>query len=155
MTRHDPVILPVRAGRGRRSVHCMLTTSWAAAPLPAGPAAECTVVAARLRLRSLRDLPRFARWMLRVKRQLRAADGLLGYAFGVELSAPAVWTLSAWTRRGCLARFEGGGAHRAAKHALRGALLPSTFLVWDCPAVQLPPDWAEVRRRATAAAGLS
>ncbi|MCG2621915.1 hypothetical protein LVY72_08285 [Arthrobacter sp. I2-34] len=128
----------------------MLTTSWT--PGTPDPAGGCTVVAVCLRLRSYRDLPRLLYRMLPVRRRLRDAGGLLGYAFAFEPAAAAIWTVSAWSRRDCLARFEASAAHREAKLALRGVLRPSTVLVWDCSSGQLPPDWAEVRDREAAAA---
>ncbi len=114
------------------------------------PSGSVTVIAARLVVRSVHALPATLAWTGRLHRALHAAPGLAGHAFAVQLSGPAVWTVSAWTTRTDLTAFEHSDAHEAAKSDLRGRLRPATFVVWTCPATALPVAWAEVRRRITA-----
>ena len=125
----------------------MLALRWTTPSRPPGPAVDCTVLATKLPLRSHRDLPRFVRWSLRIRRQLSRTPGLLGYSVALQLLDRTLWTVSAWSDRRELARFDRSGAHRAAKDALRAALLPSVLVLWTCPVAQLPVGWPEVRRR--------
>lgn len=127
------------------------TTSWTATRRPPDPAAACTVLAARLPLRSRRYVPRFIWWALRVNRRLTRVPGVVGYALRADLQNGVFWTVSAWTDRAELGRFERTGPHRAAKRALRPVLLPATLVVWRCRADELPVRWDEVQRRIAAA----
>jgi hypothetical protein len=123
----------------------MISLPWTAATGPLDPSLACTVFAARLPLRSRRALPRALLYALRVRRAVRTADGAIGHA--VALEAANLWTVSAWTNRSALARFERSPVHRAAKHGLRADLQPSTYAVWRCRAGDLPVRWAKARRR--------
>src|SRR5918995_1967698 len=120
---------------------------WTTTSRPPDPNTECTVLAAKLPLRSHRDLPRLAYWTLRIQHQLGRAPGLIGYAVAPEILDKTLWTVSAWRRRTDLAGFDRSGAHQTAKRLLRTTMLPSTLVVWDCPAHQLPVSWDEVRHR--------
>jgi hypothetical protein len=127
----------------------VITLPWT---LTATPSATVTVIAARLPLRSVRSLPAILVWTWRLRRALRDAKGLAGYAFAFQTSGSALWTVSAWTSRTALTAFEHNEAHQAAKVDLHARLRPATFAVWNCPAAQLPVPWAEIRRRILAGA---
>ncbi len=123
----------------------MISLPWTATTGLPDPGLACTVFAARLPLRSRRALPRALLYALRVRRAVRATDGALGHA--IALDAATLWTVSAWTDRSALARFERSPAHRAAKHRLQTDLQPSTYAVWRCRAGDPPGGWAHARRR--------
>jgi len=108
---------------------------------------SCTVIAARLPLRSVRHLPAVLAWTRRVRQQLATAPGLAGHGVALELSGLALWTVSAWTTRTDLTRFERSEPHQAAESSLRPKLWPATFAVWTCTTAELPPPWTEIRRR--------
>ena len=127
----------------------MITLPWTLAATQSG---DVTVIAARLPLRSARSLPATVAWAWRVRRALRDAPGLAGYAFAFQICGSALWTVSAWQSRTELTGFEHSGAHRGATMALRPRLRPATFAVWSCQATELPVEWPEVRRRITAGA---
>lgn len=129
----------------------MLRLSWISASTP-DPATECNVLATRLPLRTYRDLPRLLWWSARITRRLSSCPGLLGHAFALQVGDRSFWTVSAWARRGDLARFDRTETHRAAKARLRPTMLPSTIVIWTCPAGELPIHWHEVRRRIAGAA---
>lgn len=114
--------------------------------------ADLTVVASLLPLRSHRHIPRFLRHTWLVHRQLARSPGLIGYALDARLLGKTFWTVSAWTSRPDLGRFDRSGPHRAAKDAIRPAMQPSTFVMWRCRADDLPISWQEVRARIEAAA---
>jgi hypothetical protein len=86
-------------------------------------------------------------WAWRIRRHLATAPGLVGHALALELSGPALWTVSVWSSRTQLVAFDRGDLHQYAKAALRPRLRPGTFAVWSCPASELPVGWTEVRRR--------
>jgi hypothetical protein len=127
----------------------VITLPWTRAVTPTR---SVTVIAARLPLRSLRSMPATVAWTWRLRRALRDAPGLAGYAFAFQICGSALWTVSAWTSRTELTAFERSDAHREAKTNLRARLLPATLAVWSCSAAQLPVHWREVRRRITAVA---
>jgi heme-degrading monooxygenase HmoA len=113
---------------------------------------SCTMFAGRLPLHAYRDVPSVASWVRRTRRHFADVPGLVGHVTAIELTPLALWTVSAWTSRADLARFDHSGAHRAAKSALRPRLGPGTFAVWTCELAELPVTWAEVRLRIDAAA---
>src|SRR3712207_3714455 len=99
-----------------------------------GRGVDLTVVATRLPLRSHRDTPRFLRHTVRIMRQLRREDDLIGYSLLAELSRKTFWTVSAWDSRSGLGRFDRGKPHQDAKDSMRPSMLPSTIAVWTCAA---------------------
>jgi hypothetical protein len=126
---------------------------WTTVGRPPDPAGVCTVFAARLPLRSYRDVPRLVWFAVRVRRQLRSATAVLGYALRLRIRDKTLWTVSAWSHRGELARFARTEPHRAAKQALRSAMLPSTIVLWTCPVDRLPVSWHETHERIGAVDG--
>ena len=134
----------------------MLALPWTTVHTPSDPATGYTVLAARLPLRSRRDMPRFLWWALRIRHRLAGTPGLLGHALAVDIPGRTFWIVSAWRGRAELGRFDREGLHHTAKVRLRTAMLPSTLVVWSCRADELPITWDEARRRiAMARAGLS
>jgi hypothetical protein len=129
------------------------TLPWITVSRPADPAAACTIFAARLPVRSYRHVPRVLWSAFRIHRQLHHTPGIVGYAFDLEMGQKTLWTVSAWTDRGGLARFDRTAPHWTARHALRAVTLPSTFVVWTCRIDQLPVPWRETRRRLGGAGG--
>jgi hypothetical protein len=115
------------------------------------PDTEYTVMASRLPLRHYRHIPGFMRWTLRIRRQLARSSGLVGYSLDAHLLRKTFWTLSAWTARPELARFDGADPHRTATRTIAPRMLPTTFVTWTCRAADLPISWNEARRRIEAA----
>jgi hypothetical protein len=113
----------------------------------ATPETEVTVMASRLPLHRYRHIPKFLASTLRIRRQLARAEGLVGYALDAELTRKTFWTVSAWTGRDRLYRFDGADPHRTAKDHIRPHMEPSTFVFWTATAADLPISWDEVRRR--------
>jgi hypothetical protein len=126
---------------------------WTTVGRPTDPAGMCTVLAATLPLRSYRDVPRLMWHAVRIRRQLQRTTAVLGYAFLLRIREKTLWTVSAWTHRAELARFDHTGPHRTAKQALRDAMLPSTLVLWTCPVDRLPIPWHETHARIGAVQG--
>ena len=74
-----------------------------------------------------------------VRRRLRAAEGLLGYALAVRLRDRTFWTISAW--------FDQDAADAGAPAGLGPVLATSTSASWYCLAEELPVGWDEVQHR--------
>jgi hypothetical protein len=111
------------------------------------PDTPCTVMATRLPLRSYRSIPRFLLWTLRIRRQLAGSPGLVGYSLDAHLLRKTFWTVSAWTGRPELGRFNRSDPHAAATESIRPLMGTTTFLTWTCAAGELPVRWDEARRR--------
>jgi hypothetical protein len=129
----------------------MPSLRWIGVSTPLDPNGACTIFAARLQLRSYRQMPRLLWLAIRIRSQLRASPGILGYAFDLDMRHKTLWTISAWSHRAGLARFDRTGAHSRARHTLRAVMLPPTFAVWTCPIDQLPVPWHETRARISTA----
>ncbi|HEX8804060.1 MAG TPA: hypothetical protein VF743_07695 [Acidimicrobiales bacterium] len=116
------------------------------------PETEVVIMGSRLPLRRHRSIPAFMAATLRIRRQLAGSEGLVGYALDAELARKTFWTISAWTGRDALRRFDREDPHRGATRAIRPRMLPSTFAFWTGTAADLPVPWDEVRRRLAAEA---
>jgi hypothetical protein len=114
---------------------------------PVPPETEVTVMASRLPLRRHRHVPGFLAATLRIRRQLARAEGLVGYALDAQLTHKTFWTVSAWTDRDHLYRFDRAEPHQSATDAIRPRMQPSTFVFWSGTAADLPISWDQVRRR--------
>jgi hypothetical protein len=142
----NPAVSPVRAAHNVPSVDGVLTAPWTTVA-PFSPRNDCTVIAVRLPLRSLRSLPSTLNWTWRVRRQLDVTPGVAGHATALDLTDLALWTVSAWTSRTELIRFDRSELHQTAKSILWPHFRPATFAVWNCDHATLPVSWSEVRSR--------
>ena len=60
------------------------------------PGTTYVAMVSELPLASHRAIPRFLRHTRRIRRQLAAADGLVGYALKADLWNKTFWTYSVW-----------------------------------------------------------
>jgi hypothetical protein len=111
------------------------------------PDHECVIMASRLPLARYRQIPAFMAATMKIRRQLANAEGLIGYALDAKLFGKTFWTLSAWESRAALEAFSNANPHRARIDQMRPHMRPTTFVFWTANASELPPAWAEVRRR--------
>lgn len=107
--------------------------------MTAGPVVSLT----RLRLRSARFLPAFARDTLRSARQVRRAPGFLGGAVLADRRR-TFWTLTAWADEAALRACVRVGAHGAAMPRLLAWCDEASTARW--PGGDLP-TWAEAAER--------
>jgi hypothetical protein len=108
-------------------------------------------MASRLPLRSHLRIPSFLTATRRIRRQLAAAPGLVGYALDAKLLGKTFWTVSAWHSREQLEAFAATDPHRRDVARIRPNMEPTTFVFWTATAGDLPIAWDEVRRRIEAA----
>ncbi|HEY2238381.1 MAG TPA: hypothetical protein VGI21_06305 [Streptosporangiaceae bacterium] len=103
------------------------------------------MTATQLRLRRYWSLPAHL-WHLRtLRRQLRAADGLLGFTFAARLRDLTFWTIAAWADPDAAAIF--GKDCDAFSQAFAPQAVASADVSWSCLVEELPIAWPEARHR--------
>jgi hypothetical protein len=126
----------------------MPTLPWIAAKgPPPQDTAELVVMASRLRLRSLWDVPAFLWAAMRIRRQMLNSPGALGVSLIAKPAKRAFWTLSAWQDQASLSATVGRQPHRDVMKRFSPKLADSRFITWTTPASALPPSWPEALRR--------
>ena len=104
-------------------------------------------MASRLPLRSNRQIPRFLRLTMAVRRQLAASEGLVGYSLLAQPTKKTYWTLSAWVDDEHVATFARTMPHVEVMRQLRPHMAPTTFVTWTVPGTALPLSWADTMAR--------
>lgn len=99
----------------------------------------------RLRLRSIRFLPRFAVMTLSANRQVRAAPGFLGGELLPDRRW-TFWTLTAWTDSDAMRAYMTTGSHRKAMPYLLDWCDEASVAHWTQEDARLP-DWAQADAR--------
>jgi hypothetical protein len=107
--------------------------------------AMAIVVATRMKVRKLRDIPRFLRGSLAAGRQASESPGLLGGRLRAELP-DVYWTLTVWESGRDMAAYRDGGVHAILVPRLAGWASEAVFGVWTTESTDVP-SWAEASRR--------
>lgn len=124
----------------------MPTLPWTAPkPLPRSLDSPATVMASRLELRRLRDVPSFLAAALRIRRQMLASPGVLGVSLIARPLRRTFWTLSAWQDQAFLRAATSRQPHVEIMTHFRPLMAASSFVTWT--AADLPIAWEEARRR--------
>lgn len=131
----------------------MPTLPWTTCSYQPTDEASLHVLASKLPLNRLRDLPRFMRWGSRIRRQLASAEGCAGYSLDAQLTSKSFFTLSAWSSPEAMNAFVRSGAHAQMLSDMAGRLGTATFVESAASARQLPLDWAAAKQRLATAAG--
>ena len=105
------------------------------------------VLTSTLPLTRYRDVARFLRWTLAIRKQLRTTPGCAGYTLDAKLLRKTFWTLSAWHDRDAMQEFVRSGAHASMLADMAGRLGKSRFVESTATRADLPLDWAAARRR--------
>jgi quinol monooxygenase YgiN len=113
---------------------------------------EYIVMASRLPLARYRDVPAFLRASMAIRRQLRKADGLLGYGLDAKFLRRTFWTLSVWRDAEALGAFARTDPHAAHVEHIRPIMNTTTFVTWAATGEQLPVTWDQARKRVDGAA---
>ena len=124
----------------------MPTLPWTTVNKPA-PDAQAFVMASRLEVRSLKDVPRFFLKSLAAWRQVSGAPGAYGASLIAEPFKRTFWTLSAWEDKDALYTYARTEPHKSIMTGLRPTLTHSDFTFWQVPAADLPIDWSDAKRR--------
>jgi hypothetical protein len=105
------------------------------------------VLTSTLPLQSYRDVPRFLRWTLRIRKQLANADGAVGYSLDARLLRKTFYTLSAWSSAEAMNTFVHTGHHASMLVDMAGRLGQPGFVESSATPADLPLDWNEAKQR--------
>jgi hypothetical protein len=106
---------------------------------------EVVVLASRLRLRRLRDVPGFLRAALAIRRQVLGSPGAVGVSLLAQPARRTFWTLSAWTDEAAISRFVGELPHRATMSKYHDRLEDAEFTTWTTGSATLPDARSNAR----------
>ncbi|WP_217370352.1 antibiotic biosynthesis monooxygenase [Nonomuraea antri] len=118
---------------------------WIRVGTPARP--ETLIMASRLEVRSLRQVPGFLLASLRLLRQARQAPGALGVSLQADLRKRTFWTVSAWSDKAAVYAYAAAEPHKSTMRRQKASMRESTFVFWTMPADELPVAWDQVRDR--------
>jgi heme-degrading monooxygenase HmoA len=124
----------------------MLTLPWVTPNKPEA-SAEAFVMASRLQVKSLMDVPGFLIRSLFAWRQVSKAPGAFGASLIADPFRGVFWTLSAWESREALYRFAATEPHRGIVRKLKPSMRISHFTFWTVDASQLPIKWKDAKQR--------
>ncbi|MCF3129262.1 DUF3291 domain-containing protein [Streptomyces olivochromogenes] len=124
----------------------MPTLRWTTVNKPA-PDAQAFVMASRLEVRSLSDVPRFFLRSLVAWKQVTGAPGAFGASLIADPLKRTFWTLSAWEDKDALYTYARTEPHKSIMTGLRSTMKQSVFTFWQVPASDLPIDWSDAKRR--------
>ena len=106
---------------------------------------DYVLMASFLPLKRFRSIPGFLRDALTIRRQLRTASGLVGYALLAELSHKTFWTFSVWEDRASLDAFASSDPHGQIIRKLAPRMEQTTFKFFDTNGSGLPWAWDKVK----------
>ncbi|MFE0461794.1 DUF3291 domain-containing protein [Kitasatospora sp. NPDC058965] len=125
----------------------MPTLPWITPNRPDQRTGTALVMASRLEVRSLKDVPRFFRQSLVAWKQVKTAPGALGASLVAQPLKRTFWTLSAWESREQLYTYARTEPHKTVMTSLRETMRESVFTFWEVPVDELPISWTDARRR--------
>ena len=111
------------------------------------PARSYLAYATKLPLAKHRFVPGFLRDTLRIRRQLRSASGLVGYALLADLRHATFWTVSVWEDEAALRAFAGAEPHRSITRRLPGRMGASVLRSFDVAGIDVQVPWPDVKTR--------
>lgn len=114
---------------------------------PAAAGAPMVVMASRFRVRGYRHVLPFLLDALRIRAQVRRADGALGVSLVARPLRREFATLSAWHDRAAIDAMVQTQPHLAVMRRYRTAMEDSRFVFWDSTADNLPISWDEAWRQ--------
>lgn len=114
---------------------------------------ELQVLTSRLPLTRYRDVARFLRWTLKIRKQLAAQPGCAGYSLDAHLFTKTFWTLSAWSDREVMIHFVRSGQHAAMLADMAGRVGNPQFVESTATRADLPLPWGPARQRLTSPDG--
>lgn len=119
------------------------------------PGPEYLVMASHLPLKRISSTVRFFRGVSAVRKQLAAADGLVGYTLRAKPLARDYWTLSVWTNETALRELVRTSPHVGLMASLKPFMGPTKFVTWTIHAADGHPSLARaLERLASGSTGL-
>lgn len=114
------------------------------------PGSDYLVMASHLPLKRIAATVRFFRGVAAIRKQLAAADGLVGYTLRAKPLARNYWTLSVWRDEAALRAFMRTPPHVELMSSLRPFMGPTTFRTWKISAADGRPGLAGALQRLAA-----
>ncbi|MFI6602062.1 DUF3291 domain-containing protein [Nonomuraea sp. NPDC050536] len=111
------------------------------------PGTEAVVMASRLEVRSLLQVPGFFLASMAVWRQARRSPGAYGLSLKADLLSRTFWTVSVWHDKAAIHAYAAAEPHRSTMRRKRAVMKESTFIFWNAAADGKPIGWDEVERR--------
>ena len=111
------------------------------------PGTEYVGMASHLPLKKISSTVRFFRGVSAVRKQLRGADGLVGYTLRAKPLARDYWTLSVWRDQSALHEFMGTPPHAQLMRSLKPLMGSTKFVQWKIVAAEGRPSWAAALER--------
>jgi hypothetical protein len=121
-------------------------------PNPAQPNTRAFVMASRLEVKSIKNVPGFFLKALSAWGQVRSAPGALGASLEAQLLKGVFFTLSAWEDKEALYTYARTEPHKSIMIGLRSTMRSSTFTFWEVPVEELPIAWKDAKARIDAQA---
>ena len=125
----------------------MPTIPWTSPKSPPTVDGPVTIMASRLELRRLRDVPSFLVAAMRVRHQMLASPGAMGVSLVAKPLRRTFWTLSAWQDQAALRATVGVEPHVGVMKHFRPRMARSSFVTWSAETSALPVPWEEALRR--------
>jgi Domain of unknown function (DUF3291) len=111
------------------------------------PGSDYLVMASHLPLKRIFSTVRFFRGVSAVRKQLAAADGLVGYTLRARPFARDYWTLSVWKDETALRKFMRTPPHVQLMTSLKPHMGPTKFLTWRISTADGRPSMADALER--------
>ena len=105
------------------------------------------VMASYLPLASITATIPFVRAVAAIRKQLRTADGLVGYTLRARPLSCDYWTLSVWSDQAALQQFMRTAPHVGVMGALKPVMGPAKFVRWEITAADGQPSWTDALER--------
>ena len=106
------------------------------------PGTGYLVMASHLPLRRITATVRFFRGVSAVRKQMAAAEGLIGYTLRAKPLARDYWTLSVWKDKTALREFMRTPPHVQLMTSLKPLMGPTRFVTWTISAADGRPSMA-------------
>src|SRR5215472_11417311 len=107
----------------------------------AAPGRDYVALLTYLPLRSVWRIPLLLVHTARIRRQLRASPGVIGYSMRARLEALRFWTLSVWEDEAALQAFVMALPHAAVMKTLAPHMGATRFARWTVKGSGLPLLW--------------
>jgi hypothetical protein len=111
------------------------------------PGHEYVVMASHLPLRRITSTLSFFRAVAAIRKQLRSADGLVGYTLRAKPLARDYWTLSVWNDGAALEQFMRTPPHVGVMSSVKPHMGPTKFVQWKITPSDGRPDWTGALER--------
>ena len=111
------------------------------------PAAEYLVLASLIPPRSRRSTWRLFQGSRSVGKQLKGAEGLIGFSLLARPIRKQYATLSVWRDEAALSAFSAGEPHRRLMRDLAPKMGPTKFVRWEISGASGRPSWTDALDR--------